>query len=106
MSTREEIVKRFYDQIDEDARLKKSRYGQLEYAAAMSYIRRFAGKGAKVLEIGAGTGRYSIALAKEGKDVTAVELVQSNLDVLRRNSAVLENANHLLYICRKKERTL
>ena len=36
-----------------------------------------------ILEVGAGTGRYSIALAKEGYSVTAVELVTHNLDVLR-----------------------
>ena len=52
----------------------------------MEYIHRYAETGAKILEVGAGTGRYSIALAKEGYEVTAVELVESNLDVLRTNS--------------------
>ena len=33
MSTRMEIISRFYDQADEDSRLKRSRHGQLEYAA-------------------------------------------------------------------------
>ncbi len=51
----------------------------------MSFIHRYAAKGSKILEVGAGTGRYSIALAKEGMDVTAVELVESNLEVLREN---------------------
>ena len=37
----------------------------------------------KILDIGAGTGRYSVALSKEGFDVTAVELVRHNLDILR-----------------------
>ena len=35
--------------------------------------------------MGAGTGRYSIALAKEGMEVTALDLVESNLEVLRQN---------------------
>ena len=52
----------------------------------MHYIHRFIKPGAEVLEVGAGTGRYSIALAKEGMNVTAVELVESNLSVLRKNS--------------------
>ena len=39
--------------------------------------------GIKILDIGAGTGRYSVALSREGFDVTAVELVQHNLDILR-----------------------
>ena len=77
--------------MDEDKRLGRSRQGQLEYFTTMEYIHRYADKGSKVLEVGAGTGRYSIALAKEGMDVTAVELVEANLAVLRENSNGLEN---------------
>lgn len=91
MSKRIEIVSTFYDSIEEDMRLGGSRQGQLEYFTTMNYIHRFAKSGDKILEIGAGTGRYSIALAKEGYDVTAVELVESNLEVLRKNSSGLEN---------------
>lgn len=91
MSTRKEIVSSFYNQIDEDGRLYKNRHGQLEFYTTMTYIHRYAAKQSKVLEIGAGTGRYSIALAKEGMDVTAVELVESNLKVLRENSKVIEH---------------
>jgi len=91
MSKRMEIVSSFYDEIDEDSRLNKSRHGQLEYRTTMEYIHRYAKPGAKVLEVGAGTGRYSIALAKEGHEVTAVELVESNLEVLRKNSSDVKN---------------
>ena len=91
MSKRIEIVSSFYDDIDEDSRLGRSRHGQLEYATTMNYIYRYAKPGAKILEIGAGTGRYSISLAKEGYEVTAVELVESNLEVLRKNSSDMEN---------------
>ena len=91
MSTRKEIVSGFYDQSDEDGRLRRSRHGQLEYATTMSYIHRYADRHSKVLEVGAGTGRYSIALAKEGMKVTAVELVESNLAVLRENSRGIDN---------------
>ena len=90
MSSRIELVKGFYDQADEDGRLERTRHGQLEYRMTMAYIHRYAGKGAKVLEIGAGTGRYSIALAREGMDVTAVELVESNLAILRENGRGLD----------------
>lgn len=91
MSTREEIVSAFYGKYDEDGRLQRSRHGQLEYAVTMDYIHRFATPGDSVLEVGAGTGRYSIALAKEGVDVTAVDLVESNLALLRESSKGLEN---------------
>lgn len=91
VSTRKEIVSSFYDQTDEDSRLLKNRHGQLEYEITMAYIHRFADKHSKILEVGAGTGRYTLALAKEGMDVTAIELVESNLAVLRENGNGLEN---------------
>ena len=93
--SRKKIVSSFYDQTDEDGRLQRSRHGQLEYLTTMHYIHRYAGPGSKVLELGAGTGRYSIALAKEGMDVTAVELVESNLAILRENSKDIGNLRSL-----------
>lgn len=89
--TREAIVGGFYGHADEDSRLRRSRHGQLEYATTMAYIRRYAGPGARVLEVGAGTGRYSAALAREGMRVTAVELLEPHLAVLRENARGLEN---------------
>ena len=77
-------LEKFYSDFDEDGRLL-SRHGQVEYLTTMKYIHDFLG-GAKqvhILEVGAGTGRYSIALAREGHNVTAVELVESNLNKLR-----------------------
>ncbi len=91
MSKRVEIVSSFYNKINEDIRLSRNRHGQLEYVTTMNYIERFAKAGDKILEIGAGTGRYSIALAKEGYDVTAVELVEKNLEVLKQKSSELKN---------------
>ena len=91
MSTRKEIVGSFYNQVDENSRLLRTRHGQLEYRTTMAYIHRFAEVHSKVLEIGAGTGRYSVALAKEGMDVTAVELLESNLAVLRENSSGIDH---------------
>ncbi len=72
----------FYNQYDEDARLKR-RNGQVEYLTTNKYIHQYLKKGDKVIEIGAGTGAYSISLAKEGYDVTSIELVEHNLDILK-----------------------
>lgn len=91
MSGRVEMVSEFYGKYEENSRLSRSRHGQLEYFTTMNYIHRYLQKSSRVIEIGAGTGRYSIALAKEGIDVTAVELVQHNLDILRTEGAGIDN---------------
>lgn len=91
MSKRLEIVSSFYSEIDEDGRLDRNRHGQMEYITTMHYINKYAKEGAKILEIGAGTGRYSIALAKAGCEVTSVELVEHNLEVLKKNSEDIPN---------------
>lgn len=83
MSTREEIVSGFYGAYSEEDRLTRSRHGQLEYATTMEYIGKYLKEGNRVLEVGAGTGRYTLALAQKGYDVTAVELVESNLEILQ-----------------------
>ena len=94
-ASREEIVSKFYSQYEEDGRLERTVHGRLEYVTTMNYIHKFSYNDPKVLEIGAGTGRYSIALAKEGMDVTAVELVEKNLEVLREKSKSVENIRAL-----------
>ncbi len=91
MSKRIDIVTEFYGSFEEDSRVDRTRAGQLEYRTTMEYIRRHAAPGCRILEIGAGTGRYSIALAREGFAVTAVELVAHNLEILRQNGAELPN---------------
>ena len=91
MSKRIDIVTSFYGDYDEDSRVDVTRQGQLEYLTTMEYIHRHAPAGGKLLEVGAGTGRYSIALAREGYDVTAVELVEHNLSVLREKGGHLTN---------------
>ena len=77
----------YYNKFNEEKRLD-SRHGQVEYRVSMKYIHKYipseiAKEEVKILDIGAGTGKYSIALAKEGYDVTAVELVKYNLGILK-----------------------
>lgn len=79
-----DFLESFYNSINEDERLL-SKHGKVEYLTTMKYIHEYL-KGrtdAEILEVGAGTGRYSIPLAREGSRVTALELVEHNIDVLK-----------------------
>lgn len=73
----------YYNKFNEDKRLD-SRHGRVEFIITMKYIHDFLKPGDKILEVGAGTGRYSITLFNEGYDVTAVEPVQHNLGRLKQ----------------------
>ena len=79
-----DYIEEYYNTYDEDGRLL-SRHGRVEYLTTMKYIGQCLSgiSSPSVLEVGAGTGRYSVTLAKEGYRVTAVELVSHNLDLLR-----------------------
>ena len=74
----------YYNHYDEEGRLL-SRHGQVEYLTTMKYIRECLSgmTDPAILEIGAGTGRYSVTLAKQGHRVTAVELIPRNLEILK-----------------------
>lgn len=83
-------LEQYYNKFNEEKRLS-SRHGQVEYITTMKYIHKYLENmpQAAILDIGAGTGRYSVALAQEGYDVTAVELVKYNLGILKsKNSSV------------------
>lgn len=82
---REQILNEFYTQsCDEEQRLE-SRHGRIEFLTTVRYIEKYLEKGSKILEVGAGTGRYSLYYARRGYDVTAIEYVRHNLDVLKSN---------------------
>lgn len=75
----------YYSGYDEDGRLR-SRHGMVEYLTTMRYIERYLKPGMRILEIGAGTGRYSHALARKGYQVEAVELIQHNINIFLQNT--------------------
>ena len=77
-------IEKYYNKFNEEHRLT-TRHGTVEFSVSMHHIQELiAGRtGLKILDAGAGTGRYSVQLCHMGHDVTAVELVKRNLEVLR-----------------------
>jgi len=80
----------YYNKGGEDGRLA-SQHGSVEFLTSMRYIERYLKPGDRIIEIGAGTGRYSHALARKGYSVDAVELIEHNIEVFKRNTEPNEN---------------
>ena len=94
-----------YNKFNEEKRLLR-KHGQVEYITSMKYIHQYlsSAKTESILDIGAGTGRYSVALAEEGYDVTAVELVQHNLGrLIAKKSSVKAYRGNALNLKRFSE---
>ncbi|HBF4081760.1 class I SAM-dependent methyltransferase [Clostridioides difficile] len=89
METKQYLIN-FYNTYDEDSRLAL-KHGMVEFLTTMHYIDKYIKSGDCVLEIGAATGRYSHTLARQGYDVDAVELVEHNIEVFRKNTQSNEN---------------
>lgn len=85
-------LENFYSNYDEEGRLL-SKHGQVEYLTTMKYIHEMSNtsENNKILEIGAGTGRYSVELAKEGYCVDALELTTHNLEIMNSKIAGMDN---------------
>ena len=73
----------YYNKHNEDKRLK-TKHANIEFITAMKYIHSIIKEGNSILDVGAGTGAYSIPLRDEGYDVTAVELVKQNLKYMEK----------------------
>ncbi|MCR4734565.1 MAG: class I SAM-dependent methyltransferase [Treponema sp.] len=78
----------YYNKFHEEHRLT-TRHGIVEFNTSLKYILQAAESlnkeisSIKIADIGAGTGRYSVELCHRGFDLTAVELVKHNLEILR-----------------------
>ena len=82
-------LENYYGKFNEDKRLLR-RHGQVEYITSMKYIHEYLKPGDHILDIGAGTGRYSIPLSEEGYEVDAIEFVKFNLGTLKAKGSTVK----------------
>jgi SAM-dependent methyltransferase len=90
-------IEEYYNKFNEEKRLN-SRHGRVEFITTMKYIHEElaaldegqTGEPLRIIDIGAGTGRYSVPLSEEGYDVTAVELVRHNLGILKQKGSAVK----------------
>ncbi len=94
-------IEKHYNKHPEDLRLLR-RHGIVEFETTMHHLHRFLRPGFHLLDIGAGTGRYTSALMAEGYQVKAVELVRRNIEVFLKREPTADvvqgDARHMPFL--------
>ena len=87
-----EQVQKIYELFDENSRLNHSNAARVEFLTTVRYIERYVKPGARILDVGAGAGEYSLYFARKGYEVCALELTDSNIKAFRPSFAIPRNA--------------
>jgi len=90
------ITNYYQNLIEEDGRLFKDNKHKTEFILTTDYIDKYLQKGMRILELGAGTGAYSLYYAKQGYQVDALEPVEKNLNILKSKIEKGMNINPVL----------
>ncbi len=87
-NTKISLLEDYYSHFNEDHRLQ-TRHGKVEFITSLKYIYQILNndKNKKILDIGAGTGAYSVYLSNDGYDVYAIELVEHNIKIFKSKNS-------------------
>lgn len=78
LDNEEDRVSALYNIFDESTRLS-TKATQVEFLTTVRQIEKFLKPGMRILDLGAGTGEYSLYFASNGYEVTAIELVEKHV---------------------------
>jgi ubiquinone/menaquinone biosynthesis C-methylase UbiE len=96
-------ILQYYETYDEEARLIKDNAHKIEFLTTMHSLDKIVKPNSRILEVGAGTGRYSFYFTEQGHRVTALDITPKHVNLMKekaRNkdldiSIVLGNAKEL-----------
>ena len=76
-------IKSFYENYDEEGRLFRDKAHLPEYLTTIRYFNRLFAPRSRILDACAGSGRYAFYLAGKGHRVTACDLVERHVNIMK-----------------------
>lgn len=90
MNLLKDQIECYYKDYDEDRRLVKDNSHSIEFLTTTKYINDYIAKGSKILEIGAATGRYAFYYLEKSCEVTALDISQKHVDIMKEKAKSYE----------------
>ncbi|MCQ1529947.1 MULTISPECIES: class I SAM-dependent methyltransferase [Lutispora] len=88
-----EGIAKYYEGYDEESRLIKDNSHKVEFISTTHVLDKKIKKDARILEVGAGTGRYSFYYLNKGHMITALDIVQKNVELMMEKARTIESKN-------------
>ena len=76
-------IKNYYENYDEEGRLFRDNAHLPEWITTIRYFDRLFKPNSRILDVCAGTGRYSLYLADKGHNVTACDLIEHHTKIIK-----------------------
>lgn len=70
----------YYEAYDEESRLTRDNARKVEFVVTTEILNKYIVPNHKILELGAGTGAYSIYFSKRGNEVLATDLTPKHIE--------------------------
>lgn len=83
-------INQYYNNYDEENRLVKDNAHLLEFITTTKFLDRYISGNTSVLEIGAGTGRYSFHFLKNAKEVVATDVFHPHVEKIKEKAKLLD----------------
>lgn len=87
MSSNEELIRETYRDAREEGRAEESRYAALEFHYTKKHIREYIQPGAKVIELGCGTGYYAMCFSDSCGEYTGVDITPENIALFNQKAS-------------------